>query len=360
MVDGVSTTAVLAVTVVSSIVMTFALVLRFAVRYAQNDHWALHDYAFCIAFLLAWSCAGSNLAVVVVSQGQELANGDDVSIVSSLDGYLLASQMCWVFGATSAKLAVLLFYRRLFIHSWVQNATYILSGLLGALCLSGIAFLAINRGHSLSGNAGIGVVNSLLGVAILLLPPAVISTLNMSIHQKLIKLFWYSLGWIALAFSIVRLTSFDVRDASLSQQPHWPLILCCSVLEPTLWLIAGSIPTIRRTWRKKERAAQDLQDLVRGSRAQAAGDGVTALRENCSLTALPQIPEAVMINPRRNTEQLRLDTLHCGRETEVPASQGGTIRGPSIMTRESSTRTDRGLYTHWRHDEDEYEDEGPV
>lgn len=349
MADGESATAVLAVTIVASLLATSAFLLRFLVRYTQNDFWAPDDYAFCATFLLIWSCAGCNFVTLATRQGFVEAQGQPPT--SDLNGLLVAIQICWIFAATSAKAAVVLFYRRLFIRAWVQKSAYVLLGLLGAILLTGIVFFGVNQGYALSGNAGVGVVNSVLGVAILLLPPAVIFTLNMSIRRKLVRIVWFSLGWLALACSITRLASFGVQDMSLYQQKRLPLILCLSILEPTLWITAGSGPTIRQLWRRRQRHSQDSRHFARASRAQVSGDNFTSASEDVNLTALPPLPRVVVRQPRGITRQRSPDTIHDGRRQDN-ILQGGTVRPTTPITRQSSVRTDRGMYTHWRQDDD--------
>ncbi|OAL03063.1 hypothetical protein IQ06DRAFT_334538 [Phaeosphaeriaceae sp. SRC1lsM3a] len=197
-----------------------------------------------------------------------------------------AGQMLWAAAITLVRVALLIFYRRLFPLPNFLLANSIMLGICASWWISNFVATLLTYKWSAASQTSINypafllsnaVINMVLDIATLCLPLAVIRTLHVSLRKKFMVGGIFGIGILCIIASIVRVHYFHKlanttqKDRSYSETTYYCFIW--SVIEPCISMIAACLPACAPLINKDTRGFSVLFNSLislfqsRGSRA---------------------------------------------------------------------------------------------
>ncbi|KAI9669825.1 MAG: hypothetical protein M1817_004566 [Caeruleum heppii] len=275
------TPAVIAGSVLLIFFASLAVCLRLLSRKLIGAPWKADDYTIMVALFFAYGLFGTMIAGAHFGLGKHMVRVGLENTTKMLQGvYALEAIYPWC--TASCKISILLLYRRIFTK---RNRQFMLACYIVAILILGWAvagFFALlfqcspinffwdhKEGKCFDIQAALtalAIINTLLNVAVLILPMPLVWHLNMPRRQRIATCGVFVLGSLDIVSSIFRTWMMTKVTASLTDVT-WhdtdPGML--AFVEPCVGIICACLPTMWCFFRNIKRGKQSSFKLSGGS-----------------------------------------------------------------------------------------------
>ncbi|KAI1332615.1 hypothetical protein F5Y16DRAFT_356053 [Xylariaceae sp. FL0255] len=246
------------VTIGVLILAYFFVGLRLIARKMMRLNLGLDDWFVLAASVFLAATAGLNFAMIEYGLGRQAITISMVELVEFLK-LLVISQIIFVVGIALVKLSILLLYLRIFPSKKFKIAVYVLIGVVVSWCIT-ITLLSIFQCKPIEksympwipgtcidlvgAEYGSGLPDILTDFFILVLPVTQVLKLKTSKKNKLVVIFFFTIGAFATFASIIRLVVvFQVDHANGTWTGVDPLVW--AVVEQSAAVVSSCLPTLR-------------------------------------------------------------------------------------------------------------------
>ncbi|KAF2865402.1 hypothetical protein BDV95DRAFT_612785 [Massariosphaeria phaeospora] len=251
------------------VIGTCSIAGRIWARHITRKTWQANDYLMFLSYMIVVVMIGTSLAAVFHGElgvhGKDMEEEAEEAAEIYVEKVNTITSSLMFAASTLIKLSILEFYTQLFPQEWLRRVCYAQMAMLVAFMVAQIiadqtmclpSQLDPNKPNECRDEGkfwlAISILAAFFGFICVVTPMPLVWQLHLSTKKKIRVMVLFGLGFFICGLTIVRTYIYQVIDY---RDSTWGFAHCqiVTVIEPTLGILAGSIPILATLFSQRTR-----------------------------------------------------------------------------------------------------------